>query len=1013
VRVYFRRFRIAVLLTLFVLVVIGVYLNQVGLPDFAKRPLLANLRSHGVNLEFSRLRLRGYRGIVAEDVRLSNGGNQSMPGFSAKSADVRLDYAALARLQIEVLGVTLNKGSLRWDLASEEAPGQELLITNLMADLQFLPGDCWSLDRLEAEYRGARFYVVGQITNASHLATLFQRKGKAPPGAFLDQLRKVERILDRIRFDQPPEFRLSLTGDGRSLTSFKGVFTLDAPDASTPWGEFAGAQLTARLDGKVLENAVDAQVTLHAVQVQTKWARLENLFLESNGSQIATNEVRCDATLRASNLGGDWGTANTVEIQSEWSHRPQEIKPYIGKVRIFASQVATRWASADAADLTASGRPTTDWMAMDDPDLGAWNNLLPYALQLSCAATNLKAGGLEAESAGLTAVWDAPHLRLSDVHGRLAGGQAMLDAELDVLTRQLELDGHAQLDFHQLGPVLTEKSRDWLDHFSWDHTPAVAMRGSLTLPVWTNRSPDWRGQVQPSIVLEGSVQVTNASYRDIRALEAQTHLQYSNRVWRLPDLTLVRPEGTLQVDLQSDEISHDYAIRLQGPFDPRAIAPQLDEKGQRGLGYFEFTEVPWLAGEVRGSWYDPARLWARADVAWTNVTYRGQHADRIAASVEYSNKVLQVTHPFVQRGTQHASADGILFDFVAKKAYLTNGYSDTDPMVIARVIGPKTAAAVEPYQFLSPPVATVYGVIPLQGEREADLHFDLSGGPFHWSRFKVPQISGQVHWANESVTLTNMVTSFYGGRAEGNAWFDVSTPGSTPFHFGVTVSNASLNALMADLHSPTNQLEGILNGELNVTNANTASWTSWNGYGRATLQNGLIWDTPIFGMMSSVLNTIVPGIGNSRASDASGTYTIENSLIRTRDLDIRASGMRLLYNGTVDFQTRVNARVEAELLRDTWFVGKLVSTALWPVSKLFVYRVTGTLAAPNTEPLYLVPKLVLVPLHPMKTFKDMLQPEEPEANYDALPDLLLTPSLPPEPTPTEPTEEPVQPAEEK
>ena len=39
----------------------------------------------------------------------------------------------------------------------------------------------------------------------------------------------------------------------------------------------------------------------------------------------------------------------------------------------------------------------------------------------------------------------------------------------------------------------------------------------------------------------------------------------------------------------------------------------------------------------------------------------------------------------------------------------------------------------------------------------------------------------------------------------------------------------------------------------------------------------------------------------------------------------------------------LQVRVEAELLRDTPMVGKFFSLALWPVSKLFEYKVEGSL----------------------------------------------------------------------
>ncbi len=81
---------------------------------------------------------------------------------------------------------------------------------------------------------------------------------------------------------------------------------------------------------------------------------------------------------------------------------------------------------------------------------------------------------------------------------------------------------------------------------------------------------------------------------------------------------------------------------------------------------------------------------------------------------------------------------------------------------------------------------------------------------------------------------------------------------------------------------------------------------------------------------------------------------------------------RLEYSGTIDLYQNVNAHVTAQLLRDTWMVGPLVSTVLWPVSKLFEYHVTGPLKDPKSEPIYTLPKLLLIPLHPIRTLEDMV-----------------------------------------
>jgi len=156
-----------------------------------------------------------------------------------------------------------------------------------------------------------------------------------------------------------------------------------------------------------------------------------------------------------------------------------------------------------------------------------------------------------------------------------------------------------------------------------------------------------------------------------------------------------------------------------------------------------------------------------------------------------------------------------------------------------------------------------------------------------------------------------------------------------------------------------------------MTSANSKNWRTWNGYGRANLHDGLIWDVPVFGILSPVLNTVTPGLGSSRATDAAARFAMTNGMAFSDDLEIRSTMMRLQYSGTVDLQSRVNAHVTAQLLRDTWVVGPLVSTALWPVSKLFEYKITGTLEKPASEPVY-IPQFLLMPLHPIRSLQEML-----------------------------------------
>jgi len=71
----------------------------------------------------------------------------------------------------------------------------------------------------------------------------------------------------------------------------------------------------------------------------------------------------------------------------------------------------------------------------------------------------------------------------------------------------------------------------------------------------------------------------------------------------------------------------------------------------------------------------------------------------------------------------------------------------------------------------------------------------------------------------------------------------------------------------------------------------------------------------------------------------------------------------------VDLDGKLEALVEAQIFRDAWIVGKLFSIALWPVSKAFEAKVSGTVDAPKTD-LRFVPKFLLAPFRALNAIGD-------------------------------------------
>jgi hypothetical protein len=1022
-RIYFRRFRIAV--WLIVLAVVGclLYLDQVGLPGFVKKPILNKLRAQGIDLQFSRLRLRRLHEVVAENVVFGSAQDSLTPQLTIREVQVLLNHHSLLHFRLDVDSLALRHGRLALPIAGTNQPSRELSVSNIQTQLRFLPEDSWRLDHFTAEFAGASVQLSGTVTNASALRELSHGQKPTPAGLWQDRLRQIADILERIHFAAPPVLHVRVYGDARDLQSFDVRLALAAPGADSPWGNFKNGRLTARLFAATTNefsraelnleageagwanstksswaattnvqivatfasaegetNWANAGLVIRAQEAATRWGNTTNLLLTLDLAPAPgrTNLVNGNVSLSAANIQTPWADAANARFSAEWLHAMTNPIPLSGHGRLECDHAATERVAAGHMIFTAHmAEPTAAGLTPADASWGFWDIIQPYLLDWEAELSDVRSPRTVADRIVGQGHWRAPNLVVTNLHADLYHGSLDIHAELNVATRAAHASLASTVDPHRISPLLFDEEPRWLAASSWEKPPELKADASLILPEWTNQPAltNWRAEAQPSLRFLGEITIaTNAAYHGASFTTAHSHLIYSNLFWRLPDLLVTRPEGRLEAAHESSDVTGAYSWHISSTINPAALRPLFETNQQPALDYFKFTQPPLLIAEVRGRGSDPERVGAKGRVVMNNFTFRGETISSFQTAFQYTNRVLQFMEPRIQRGVQQLNAGSLIVDFNAEKIFLTNGFGTMDPMVVARAIGPHIVRVMQPYQFTHPPTVRGQGVLPIRGEEAADFVFDvLDGGEFHWSKFTVPQIRGKIYWHSHRLNLSEVYTKFYDGQATGSAAFNFQPPGRAgmDYQFALATTNTSLQKLVTDLFPGTNRLEGSLSGVLYVTSANTADEDSVEGYGNVTLRDGLIWNFPVFGVFSPVLNGIYPGMGNSRATAATGHFRISNSVVHSDDLDIRTTGMRLQYRGNVDLEGRVNARAEGSLLRDMPIVGTVVSTVFWPVTKLFEYKVTGTLKEPKTEPLYFIPKIVLFPFHPFRTHKDL------------------------------------------
>jgi hypothetical protein len=1050
-----RALRITVILLLFFIVAAGVYLNEVGLPGFLKRPLLKKLHERGLDLQFSRMLWHLNRGFVAEDVRFEPAeAGTSNPRLTIKEVELKVDHSALLKLQLVVNSLILHSGKLVWPAGETNGRPVELSLTNIQAQLRFLPGDQWELDHFTAAFGGGRLHFSGSVTNASSVRDwkLFQGGGR-PPELAQRRLREFAETMEQMHFRAPPDLVVSINGDARDTQSFQGLLTLNARDARTPWGDLTNGTLVARLTppdatnrvariavelrtgsaatpwGWATNGVMSAKLTapdltnygahvsfdVRADDAGTPWGSGRNFQMSLRGTrdENLTNTIRATLEIHADHLTNEWAQTDKAHLTVRWTHDLTNAIPLKGTVKLSLEGIQTRWANAGGLELTTRmDTPATAGQLHADDSWAWWAKLEPYTMNWNCELKDIRSPNqtnveeFELKELACSGLWRAPQLTVTNLSVELYGGHFAVQVLMDVATRMVTFSAVSDFDVQKITPFLPEKSAKWLHKFSWENPPTAHTTGGAVLPAWTNQQPDWENEVLPTVWMQGDFKAGSAAYLGIPFNSVQSHFSLTNLSWNLPDLLATRPEGTIELAHTSDDRRDVFYFHVRSSVDPKILRPLLDADGQEGMDDFVFSEPPKVDGEIRGRWRDNSSLGFKAHVTATNLTFRNQTASSFVGDFGYTNQFMVLLNGRIERGARYMTATGLGVDFPGQRLFLTNGYSTMEQMPVARAISKKVTRTIEPYQFLQPPVVHAYGTIPLVDEVPADLHFKVEGGPFHWQRFNLEHVAGEVNWVGDHMTMTNARASFYKGDLAGSAAFNFAVDPGTDFSFDLTVTNADLHAMVNDLRASTNHLEGLFSGHLNITHANSDDWKSWFGSGEASLHDGLIWDIPIFGRFSPFLDKVHQGLGESRASEGSGKFVINNSIIHSDKVEIRSPTLHLIYRGNVDFGGNVDSFMEAEVLRDTPLVGGFISTLMLPFSKLFESKVTGTLDDPKVAPRFLVPKILNATIHPFRTLSDMFS--NPSTNSYAAP-VFQPPAPATQPAPQSPAPQPSPP----
>jgi hypothetical protein len=122
--------------------------------------------------------------------------------------------------------------------------------------------------------------------------------------------------------------------------------------------------------------------------------------------------------------------------------------------------------------------------------------------------------------------------------------------------------------------------------------------------------------------------------------------------------------------------------------------------------------------------------------------------------------------------------------------------------------------------------------------------------------------------------------------------------------------------------------------------------------GRMSVDDGRIFQLPVFGGLTGMLSKIIPGLDFVIAqSDMSAEFTVQDRTVSSDKINIDGDVLSLAAKGSSTFDGELDYAIQVKLMSEHSVVAKLIRAITWPISKLMEFRLKGTREDPDWYPI--------------------------------------------------------------
>jgi len=465
--------------------------------------------------------------------------------------------------------------------------------------------------------------------------------------------------------------------------------------------------------------------------------------------------------------------------------------------------------------------------------------------------------------------------------------------------------------------------------------------------------------------LSGRLTLSKATVREIPIEHLDISIQRAGEEIRVDKALIELDSGPLATRLEVRDGSFHlgsrrFQVHVAGAVNPHTIKPLLTPNQQNIVNWFGFKQP--LEGDVTvgGVAGNPA-IYCYGPIMATNFTIQDVPVQSLTGQLNITNEVMHITGATLTR--PEGIARGEVHMAFSNQTLRLDVDSTLDPRATCQMIGPVVSKFMKPFVLDGPTRIQMKGLLDYCNFSLNQLEAHVEAQRFGYTQWVADQATFDMSIRGRRLRFTNAIATAYGGQFDGEGHlYPVTADSNWRYEVKFNTTNTRLTGLLeATLQKPLKELRGTLDGSAAVQGyIGKGTGPLATGSGNATVRGGLLFQTKLFGGLSSFLSKIIPNFTLFAQTDATGSYTIRNSKVSSSDIRLEGSVFSVKADGDYGFDGALDYQVEVQLLRGGP-VAALLRLATLPVTRLFKYQLTGTFKEPRWSP---------ANLNPAELFKD-------------------------------------------